>query len=178
MAPRSSTFAFTLVEAMVGVALTTLVALVILTIFINGSCFFQALFNYSDMNADSRLAVDQLTKDVREAGQVNSFSTNNIVLMGSDGAALTWSFDPTAQKLTRSKNGTSVVMLTGCVTLTLDVGQRNVVGGSYNVFPYATNTTTAKVVDVRWVCQRSVIGIGQSEQIQTARVVIRNQQLP
>ena len=59
--------------------------------------------------------------------------------------------------------------------LSRDVRQRNPVGGSYDVYPVAT-PGTAKVVDVSWLCSRTIFGRKENtESVQTARIVIRKQ---
>lgn len=169
---------FTLVEALVAFTITVLVGLVVLSILVNTGRYFSALTNYAEMNAASRFAVDQITRDIREANKVTFFSTNSLVLQDADGNALTWTNDTVAQTFTRIKGADSRILLKGCSALRLDVGQRNVLGGTYDVYSNAT-PATAKVVDISWVCTRNVLGLSfNTEQIQTARVVIRKQQLP
>ena len=55
------------------------------------------------------------------------------------------------------------------------LGQRNPVGGSYDIYPAAT-AATAKVINVSWMCSRKIFGIKEdTESVQTARIVIRKQ---
>ena len=61
---------------------------------------------------------------------------------------------------------------------TLDAYENDIsdpIGGSYDVYPAGT-IATAKVIDVSWVCSRTLFGRKENtESVQTARIVIRKQ---
>jgi len=98
-----------------------------------------------------------------------------ISLEDSDGVALSYAYDATARTLTRAKSGVSRILLKQCDRLNFSIGQRNAVGGSYDVYPAAT-PATCKVVNVSWICSRTIFGIkNNTESVQTARIVIRKQ---
>ena len=123
-----------------------------------------------------------LTRDVRQANSVDSYTvdpitntTNSVTLIDSDGLPLSYTYDRTARSLTRTKSGVSKVVLTECDRLAFMLGQRNPVGGSYDIYPAAT-AATAKVINVSWMCSRKIFGIKEdTESVQTARIVIRKQ---
>jgi hypothetical protein len=136
-----------------------------------------ALFNYVDLDDVNRIAMDHLTRDVRQANRVKDWSTNSLVLEDSDGLDLSYVYSPSTHTLTRTKTGesTNKVVLTECDRLSFWIGQRNTVVGSYDVYPVAT-PGTAKVVNVSWACSRSIFGRKENtESVQTARIVIRKQ---
>ena len=166
---------FTLLETLFSVGVTALCLGTLSVFFVFCSHSFTTLFNYVDLDDANRIAMDQLTRDVREADSVTSFSTNQLVLQDGDGLALTYTYDPTNRTLTRFKqNSPSTLLLKDCDTLSFDVRQRNVVGGTYDVYPLATNGASAKVIDVYWDCSRKVFGVKEdTESVQTARIVIR-----
>ena len=133
--------------------------------------------------------MDQLSRDVRQANYVDSFSTisvsgqvvtNKVVLdvpNGAGSAKLSYEWLPSTRNLTRTSSSDNVakVVLHDCDRLNFDVRQRNPVGGSYDVYPVAT-PGTAKVVDVSWLCSRTIFGRKENtESVQTARIVIRKQ---
>ena len=170
-----------------GVAGILLMALVSFTMFSSRS--FAALFNYVDLDDANRVAMDQLSRDVRQANYVDSFSTisvsgqvvtNKVVLdvpNGAGSAKLSYEWLPSTRNLTRTSSSDNVakVVLHDCDRLNFDVRQRNPVGGSYDVYPVAT-PGTAKVVDVSWLCSRTIFGRKENtESVQTARIVIRKQ---
>ena len=77
--------------------------------------------------------------------------------------------------MTRTKAGANKRLLTGCDALTFTIAQRTPKDGSYEVYPAAT-PATAKVVNVSWNCSRLVLGRkANTENVQTARIVIRKQ---
>ena len=168
---------FTLIETLFTVGITTLCLAALTTFTVFSTHSFATLYNYVDLDDSNRIAIDQLTRDVRQANAVTSFTTNQLTLQDSDGLALTWAFDSTNRTLTRIKEGSSsTLVLRECEHLVFDVRQRNVVGGTYDVYPLATNAATAKVVNVYWTCSRKVLGRREdTESVQTARIVIRKQ---
>jgi hypothetical protein len=172
--PRLSS-AFSVIEALVSTIVGMLCMTAIMFIFLFANRSFRAIFNYVDLNTQNRVAVDYLTREIRSANRVLSVSTNSLTLEDFDGVSLTYTYAPTAGTLTRVKNGVSRVLLSGCDRLTFELGERNPVGGSYDVYP-AASPATAKVIDLSWLCTRRILGIKQnSESVQTARIVIRKQ---
>ena len=166
---------FTLIEMMFSVGITVLCLITLGAFFVFCSHSFATLFNYVDLDDVNRIAIDQLTRDVRQSNNVKSFTTNQLVLTDYDLADLSYTYDPTARTFTRAKNGESTVLLTQCDRLSFAICQRNPVNGQYNVYP-AADATTAKVINVTWSCSRKIFGIKEdTESVQTARIVIRKQ---
>jgi hypothetical protein len=129
-----------------------------------------------DLDDLNRIAMDQLTCDVRQAICVKAYSTNSLTLTDSDSVDLTYAYDPATRKLTRTKNGVSKVLLNECDRLSFRMGQRTPVNGKYETYPVATTMATAKVIDVSWMCSRTIFGFKEdTESVQTARIVIRKQ---
>jgi len=161
-----------------GVAGILLMALVSFTMFSSRS--FAALFNYVDLDDANRVAMDQLSRDIRQANRVSGFGSTWLTLESTDPSSGTpnsiqYAYNSLARNLKRTQNGSIRVVLSECDTLKFDVCQRNPIGGSYDVYP-AGDTNTAKVIDVSWVCSRSLFGRKENtESVQTARIVIRKQ---
>ena len=166
---------FTLVETLISVGITSLCLIALASFFLFSTHSFSTLFNYVDLDDANRIAMDQLTRDVRQSNCVKSYSTSTLVLTDSDLADLTYSYDPATRILTRTKNGESKVILTECDRLAFMIGQRNPINGTYDIYPAAT-PATAKVVNVSWMCSRTIFGYKEdTESVQTARIVIRKQ---
>jgi len=167
--------AFTLIETLFTVGVTSLSLLALAAFFLFSTHSFATLFNYVDLDDNNRIAMDQITRDVRQCNCVKSYSSNSLVLTDSDLADLSYDYSPSARTLTRTKSGVSQVVLKECDRLSFDIGQRNPIGATYNVFPAAT-AATAKVINVFWMCSRTIFGYKEdSESVQTARIVIRKQ---
>jgi prepilin-type N-terminal cleavage/methylation domain-containing protein len=168
-------FGFTLLELMFSLGITGLLMTAVCSFSIFSGRSFAVLFNYVDLDDANRIAVDQITRDVRQANRVTAYAANSLTLEDSDGMPLSYSYDATARTLTRAKSGVSRVLLKQCDRLDFSIGQRNAVGGSYDVYPAAT-PATCKVVNVSWICSRTILGIrNNTESVQTARIVIRKQ---
>ena len=164
-----------LVELIVALAigLILLVALCALAYYSNYS--FVSLTNYVDLDRFNRNAMDTMTKEMRQAKKVTSYETNTVTFEDFDGLSLTYTYSPGAKTLTRVKNGSSAVLLRDCDSLYFTIAQRNPVAGTYDVYPVAT-AGTAKVINVTWRCSHSIFGrVANTENVQTARIVIRKQ---
>lgn len=164
-------------EALVAIGVVALLVLVVCAFSVYSSQTFAVLFNYVDLDDANRTAIDTLTRDVRQANRVKACSPDgrSLVLEDADGTDISYVYDPAQKTLTRTKNGVRQVLLHGCQRLYFRICQRNVMGGTYDVYPVAT-PDTAKVVDVSWLCSRTVLGgLENTESVQTARIVIRKQ---
>jgi prepilin-type N-terminal cleavage/methylation domain-containing protein len=173
---KRSQAAMTLVELMVAMALYSIAATALLTLFVYCAKSFAAVSNYSELSRQNREAVDILTREIRQADRLTAYTTNSLTLMAGDGVPITYSFNSSPKTLTRTRAGVTKVLLADCTVLTFNVCQRNPVAGSYDVYPVATTIDTAKVINLTWKSSRSVLnGEVNTENVQTARVVIRKQ---
>jgi Tfp pilus assembly protein PilV len=165
----------TILEVLIAMPLMLLLLFAVTTFMVFTSYSFASLFNYIDLDDRNRVAIDQLTRDVRQARRVSNFTPSRLQLEDSDGGTLVYEYSSGTHQMVRTKSGQSQVLLKGCDWLTFVIGQRTPVGGSYDVYPAAT-PATAKVVNVSWVCSRNLAGFRvNTESVQTARIVIRKQ---
>jgi type II secretory pathway component PulJ len=166
---------FTLVETLVAAGIGTICLAAFVSIFFFGTRSFRSLFNYEALHSDNRVAADVLTRDIRQALRVTSYTTNSLTLQDADGLSLSYTYSPSARTFTRTKGTDSRVLLTECDRLSFRMGERNPIAGGYDVYPAASGLT-AKVVDVAWSCSREILGVrANTETVQTARIVIRKQ---
>src|SRR5258708_2696112 len=93
------TLGMTLAEIMVAVGVGSLVLLSVMAIFLCSNVSFLALGNYVSLDQSSRLAVEQMTRDIRNSQNLVSFSANQLVFVYSGATNLTYSFDSTAGTL-------------------------------------------------------------------------------
>jgi len=155
-----------------GITMMLLAGLATFTMFSGRS--FAALFNYVDLDDNNRVAMDQFSRDVRQANRVTAFGTDYLYLEDSDFVALKYDYSATNRVLTRTEKGVTTVVLHDCDSLRFELGARNPMG-KFGVYLAAT-PATAKVVDVTWVCSRTILGRRQNtENVQSARIVIRKQ---
>jgi Tfp pilus assembly protein PilW len=166
----------TLIEMLIAVGLFSIVGTAMISMFVYCTKSFIALNNYCELSRVNREAVDRLSREVRQARGLTAFSTNSVTLLDGGGQSVTYAFNPQNKTLTRSSGGVSKVLLSDCTVLSFNVCQRNPIGGSYDIYPVATTVSTAKVINLSWKSSRTALnGLITSENVQTARIVIRKQ---
>jgi type II secretory pathway pseudopilin PulG len=183
-APRAKQ-AWTLVEMMVAVGIFSLSSLCLMGLYLFSVKSMASMYSYALLDASNRQAMDQLTREIRQSKEVVNFSTNSITILtadpdGSDGPTVTYSFSPSAKKMLRtSSDGTSTVLLDNCNLLSFQLFMRCPISNTFGIFPVAVNNwqQTVKVLQLTW--KTSIVqpsSVASSENIQTARIVIRKQQ--
>ena len=99
---------------------------------------------------------------------------------GALARAVKYSFSPSTKKMMRtSGDGTSKVLLNDCNLLSFQLFTRCPSNAVFGSFPVAVNNwqQTVKVLQLTWKTSMSLpSGIVNSENVQTARIVIRKQQ--
>lgn len=168
---------FTLVEFLVsgGVAVLLAVALAGLVFYTNRS--FTAMANYVSLDHQSRITLDTMSREIRQTKRLISSSETSLTFEDHDAGTLQYVYDASARTLKRIKNGVpgSKPLLKECDYLKFSIFQRNPVGGTYNQFPAAT-ASTCKLVQLHWVCSRTILGAKvNTESVQSAKIVIRKQ---
>jgi hypothetical protein len=140
-----------------------------------------AIANYVDLDMHSRNAVDRMTRDIRQADSLVSFSATNWTFLAVDPTSgstnsLAYIYDPNAQTLTRSYVGANDVLLTKILpnSLSLSMYQRNPIGGAVDGYT-TTNPALCKVVQVCWTCFRSNLGASDTEAFQSTKITIRKE---
>ncbi len=180
--PRGHRGAWTMMEAMVATGLFSIFSAAFLMTYVFSVRSFTAVSNYSLLDSKNRQAMDMLTREIRQALKVNNYTSNpaTLSIVNGDGDTVIYSFDPDARQMVRdSSDGAHQVLLTNCTLLDFDVRQRNPSNGVWGIFPTATNQwqNTAKVIQLSWRTSMEISPTANitSENIQTARIVIRKQ---
>ena len=163
--------------AVSGIILTALVSF---TVYASRS--FAAMSNYIDLEQRSQIALDTMTRDIRETQGLTNYQTatingvtvtNQLTFTDFDGTPLT--FVHSNEALLRIKGSESTVLLTDVDFLSFQIFQRNTVGGTFNQFPTA-DADKCKLVAVSWICSRRILGSRMNtESVQTAKIVIRKE---
>jgi hypothetical protein len=156
-----------------GIAGVLMAAIASLMVF--GARSFLALSNYSELDANNRITIDTLTRDLRECNRVITCTASRLDIEDSSGTTISYNYSQGAGTLTRTQSGVLRTMLTGCDNISFNLGTRNPIGGTFAVVS-TTDVTKAKVVNVSWNCSRQILGSKvNTESVQTARIVIRKQ---
>jgi len=176
---RKSKQGFTLVEVLVASGLFGIAAAVLCSIFLFSTRAFASLANYAELDKINRTAMDTITKEVRQARLVTDVSSNSVSIINGDGVSVTYRFDSFNRRFIRStSDGNSKVLVSDCSLLNFDVYQRNNIAGTWDQYPVATHDWSeyVKVIRLTWKAYRPVPGgPGVSENIQTAKIIIRKQ---
>jgi type II secretory pathway pseudopilin PulG len=182
---RKATSAWTLVEMMVAVGIFALVGMSLMGVYIFSIKSMASMYSYALLDASNRQAMDLLTREIRQSKRVLAYSTNSITILtanddGSAGPSVRYYFSPGTKKMVRSSSdGTSKVLLNNCSLLDFQLFTRCPSNAVFGSFPVAVDnwSNTVKVLQLTW--KTSIIqpsGVANSENVQTARIVIRKQQ--
>src|SRR5687768_13947338 len=114
----------TLIEMMVTTAVGSLLLVALASLIIYSSRSFVSIMNYSEMQGDSRNALDMITQDIRQASSLTSYSATNLTFDMS-GQVLSYTYDPAGKTLTRVLGADTRTLLRQCDTLTFSIFQRN-----------------------------------------------------
>jgi Tfp pilus assembly protein PilW len=161
------------------VTLSLLVLTVIMTLFMFGLRSFVGLGNYATLSGQSRLALDLMARQMREATQVLAVNTNlpvrSITLTNAFvGSTIVYRWDSTTGILTTDVTGqTTRTNLTGCDDWEFSFYQRTPTN-NWTFYP-TDDLTLCKLINMSWKCSRTVLGQKlNTEDMMTAQVVLRN----
>ena len=173
----------TLPEVMIAMAIGLMIVAAAAALITHSSRAFATMTNYVDLDRTSRIGLDRMTADIRQADKLTSFSTNQLVFQTTDpnsGAtnSLTFTYSPGNKTLTRTLNGQSTVLLRGCDFWKATMYQRNTITNSFDqyVVEDTNRPDLCKAVQLSWSCSRTVPGLPiNTENVQSTKVVIRRQ---
>jgi hypothetical protein len=177
--------AYTLIDIMVASALFSIATAMVMTAFVFCLRGFIAMSNYAILDTENRQAMDTLSKEIRQAIRVDSFDSTSpqklqIYTLDYSGAPthVLYSFDSVHKIMRRTENGISKIMLTNCEVLFFTNYSPLTAPATFDIYPTPNNDIPdTKVIELTWKTKRSIGGTAlyNTENIQTARVVMRNQ---
>ncbi len=182
------TAAWTLVELMVSVGVFSIAGLALAIIFMFSLRSYTAMANYAVLDQYNRQAMDQLTYELRQAQAVTGYASNatssSLSILNGSGVPVTYTFDAGNQQVRRvAGDGSFKVLLTNCNLLNFGLYMRPPTNGYWEVYPVPMDSNTnwpqlVKVVQLSWKTSMTISPTMNvnSEDIQTARIVIRKQQ--
>ena len=167
----------TLAELMVATSVGSIVALGLASLSVFTARSFAAMANYVDLDHRSRIALDTMSREIRQATRLTASTTTSLTFEDFDGGTLQYVYDTQAKTLSRIKAGVpnGKPLLEECDSLSFSIYQRNPVGGTYDQYE-TSSASTCKLVQLRWVCSRKILGVAKNtESVQSAKIVIRKQ---
>jgi hypothetical protein len=170
----------TLIEMLIAMSVGVLVMAVVGVLSVYALRSFTAMGNYADLEAKSRIALDKITRDVRQATGVVSYSYDafepRLCLTNAlEGSRFTYVWYAQERVLECEKDGhPTSVYLTECDEWRFTLFQRTPLPGSTNAFYPTTDPAACKMIEMSWKCSRTMLGRKwNSESTQTARIVLR-----
>jgi prepilin-type N-terminal cleavage/methylation domain-containing protein len=164
---------FTLVELMVALVIGVMLLAVCLSLSLYTSRSIASLTGTVDLSARSRHAIDYMSKKLRQASAVTSFSPTSVGV-SFKGTSLTYTYDPDDRELVETDQGKKKVLLKDCDNLTFTLYKRAPIGSSFEQFPALNKLSEAKVIKVNWHCGRTLVGRESgSAEMASARIVLR-----
>ena len=168
----------TLIELMVGIGVGSIVLAVVSILTVFGARSFASMGNYTILEQQSTIGVEQITRELRQACGVLAWQTNAmpkwLLVTNPTGYTVKYSLDTDGQ-ITRLKSSQTQpdVLLTGCDSWTFSL-----LNGApqTNGFKPATNMSDCKMISMSWRCSRFMgkTNSVNTEAVQTARIVMRN----
>src|SRR5438045_7217865 len=94
---------FTLVEMMVTLATGLVVVTALALVFFFSNRSFASLTNYLDLDLKTQVALDKMSREIRQVNQLSSYTSNKLVFVDYDSLKLQYKYDSDSQTLTRKK---------------------------------------------------------------------------
>ncbi len=163
----------TLPEMLVAVWVGSIILMVMAMVFMNSARSFAAMGNYVSLDSNSRNALDHMTREIRQAGNLVEFGPARLKFAryGLTNSFLVYNWDPESRQLTEWATGSTVtnLLLSECDRLTFSL---------YNTaFAPTTTISGSKALSVAWSCSRTILGNKTTEDMQQALIVMRNKPL-
>ncbi len=169
----------TLVEILIATAVGTIVLAVVAGLTLFSARSFLALNNYSDLDIRSRIALDTMSQEIRQANEVTGYATNRLTFTITDvngvTSTVTYSNNPVQKTVSRVSGVQSRVLLTQCDSLIFTLFKRPASEtDSPILITDPTQYSECKVVQITWVCSRSIRQQAvNTESVQSAEIIIR-----
>jgi prepilin-type N-terminal cleavage/methylation domain-containing protein len=183
---RRSIRGMTLAELLVAVSLGAIVLTMVMVLYIFGLRSFAAMGNYAELNGQSRMALDQLSREVRQSTHVldvqQTGNTRWITVANTNATPAitnkyTWEAASATMTWDHWQNGqkTTTTNLTGCDLWTFEMYTR--APDTNGAFSLTKDVNLCKLVNMNWKCTRTILGRKlNSEAVLTAEIVLRNKQ--
>ena len=157
----------------IGIGITFLTAMTV--ILVTCSVSFAEIGNYVNMDRRSRNALDRMTTNIRNAKTLASFDPAALVFTYDAAGAtnLAYRYNASSRVVTEewtvSGATTSSTLLTGCDSFAFSLYDHDLA---------ATTDVSAgqgKVISIAWQCSGTALARTNTESMQQAQIVIRNQ---
>jgi hypothetical protein len=178
------TQAMSLMEMMVALSLSVIVLTMVMLLYIFGLRSFAAMGNYAELNSQSRLALDEMSREIRQSTSVLGAEPNGAtrwLLVANTNASpatidrFSWNQGNGAMVWDRWQGGnkTTKTNLVGCDLWTFEMYTR--APDTNGFFSATKDISLCKLINMNWKCTRTILGKKlNSEAVLTAEIVLRN----
>jgi hypothetical protein len=179
---RRSVSGLSLTELIVATGMGMVVLLIIGVLSVHALRSFVAMGNYASLDARNRVALDKMSRDIRQATEVTLFEPDGPVRRlrltnAAQGGTLEYTWYAEDRILYCDTDGQAAVYLTECDDWNIALFRRNPQPNSTNLFFPTAEKRLGKMVELNWTCSRTLLGMKyQTESVQSARMVLRNKQ--
>jgi prepilin-type N-terminal cleavage/methylation domain-containing protein len=172
MSTKNRQSAFTLIEVMIASTLSVMLAAIVAIFFFFSLRSFAVMTNYADMNTRSQMALDKMSKDIRQARSLISYTTNSLTFKDVNNNNLTFIY--TNRLLNRISGGVTTTYLTNCDSLQFWIYQHTPISNTFDCYLPA-DASSARVIQMTWHCSRPIMGTKvTTETVESATLSIRN----
>ncbi len=163
----------TLVEVLIAVGIASMLLAVVAVVTLYTARSSAAVVDYVNLTGQNRLVVDRMSKWLRQASEVTSFSSSELVVM-VQGKPHRYYYDDEARSFIETSAGRSRVLLEGVDALKFEIYQRNAVPGSFEQVSAGTSAQLTKLVQVSWRTSRTTaINPTQTDGVASIRIALR-----
>ena len=163
---------FTIPEVVISLALVVVMTGALGGLYVHSTRTFVESANYMDFENQSRVALNRISRIIRQANALTYYSSNKLTfLVGTNSVSFT--YYPGQRTLREETASTFKALLSDCDYVNYGIYQRNLTN-SYDYYPAAT-LASCKVVQVNWGCSREVLGKSNTAAAVSAKIVIRKQ---
>jgi Tfp pilus assembly protein PilW len=173
---------WTLLELIISAGIGLILVASIAALSLYGARSFSVIGNFADMDADSRQALDLLSREFRQASAVVDCQTNlpvkwiSVTTNAAVGATAKLIWDSQAGTVTLTARGHDRLLLEECNFWDVRLYQRVPLISDTNVaFSGTASITNCKAIEMSWRCSRTNQGQHfNTESIQRTYLVLRN----
>jgi hypothetical protein len=130
------------------------------------------IFTYASMDTANQHAINMMTREIRLADRVTGVSTGSLTVAYTNGVSITYAHFPRQRTVVRSSGGKTTTLLRDCDAVKFTLGKQSTNG--FEVFVPVSNVSEAKVVDFSWRCSKAIARTVASDEMTSAKIVIRN----
>ncbi len=165
----------TLVEVLVAMGIGSLVFVALGSLTLFSARSFRSMIDYSEINKSSRMALDRISKEIRQSRGLNKVTSSALVFnIDPPGSTFTVQYDKTGKTLTLLKNGaTNFPTFGDCAHFGWQLFQQTTPPAGQSEFVATADLALCKMIQLDWTFSKDILQITNSDSVQSMKIVIR-----